>query len=1298
MFMTVACKRVFVLVCCVAIFIGNALSQTLSVPSVVWEGEKRVHDSVGKEILTLGVKLGQYDKTGLPWIGGKGQKLAGYPSNLVVESTSFVFESCSNQEAKVLKDLGFENGEFQLRLRTGVERNQTFLIWSVCPLRKRAGIYEKLISADIDFKTQHPITSRGISNGFVGNSVLSSGSGKWFKIGVVDDGIHVLTYDFIESIGVEVETLASSSIHVFGNGQGMLSIKNSVVPIDDLAQNSIFVQDGNDGVFGPGDYVIFYAKGPHSWRQSGNQFRHLTNVYSDTSFYFVNIDGSRKQKKVEEGITSNKQPTQTIATYNDWVLHEKEIYNFLRSGSQWFGERYDVQTQMDYEFSIANISKDSTSTARVRFIGQSKVGSTYFNVRELQSNAKKKTALPKIISSVQHPLYATVGNLDLPFVPKTDQVKISVEYDKNGVESNVGWLDYIELNVYRDLVFAGKQLDFRHTRSVGLGNVNQYQITSPTGIEQIWEVTEHTSPQKVNYNISGNKALFRMDADSLRTFVVWNRSSAKVPSFFGEVKSQNLHGLGNAQMLIVTHSKFRPAAEELKKVHESEGLSVHLVTDQQVYNEFSSGMRDPMAIRRLCKMFYDRANSSGVDPPKYLLLFGDASYDQRNYLSPNTNYIPVFQSSESLSPLYSFMTDDYFGLLDDSESNKNEELLDIAVGRIPCKTLEEAFGVVNKIKIYSNYEKAPTSQAHCEENAESIYGGWRNVMTIVGDDEDGNVFFRQSEGIYDLVKSKNPSVNIHKLYLDSYKQVSSSGGQRYPEVAETLKQRVQSGALVVNYLGHGGETGWAHEKVLDLKTITGWTNLRKLPLFMTATCEFTRFDDPNRTSAGELVLLNPKGGGIALFTTTRVVYAYVNAAISVEFYDVIFNRSEDGTPLTLGEILLETKNRFASLGPEGADNFRRFTLIGDPAVRLALPRYNVVSTSINNIAIDSITDTVGALSLVTVQGAVLDDDSIVMKGFNGFVYPMVYDKEQKMKTLGNDKGSTAGLEFMARTGLIYRGKATIVNGKFKFSFVVPKDIGYNFGSGRISYYAHNNSIDAGGYDQSLIIGGKDTSSPSDNMGPDIRLFMNDEKFVSGGITDQNPSIFAKISDENGINTVGNGIGHDIVAVLDEDTKRSLVLNDYYQADLDTYKSGIVEYPFSELAEGRHSLSLKVWDVHNNSSKEVTEFVVAKSSKMALEHVLNYPNPFSDRTQFMFEHNQACSYLNVHVQIFTISGKVVKTIDQTVHTKGYRVDPIYWDGKDDFGDKLGRGTYIYKIKVLNQNGDLAEQLEKLVIIN
>jgi hypothetical protein len=495
--------------------------------------------------------------------------------------------------------------------------------------------------------------------------------------------------------------------------------------------------------------------------------------------------------------------------------------------------------------------------------------------------------------------------------------------------------------------------------------------------------------------------------------------------------------------------------------------------------------------------------------------------------------------------------------------------------------------------------------------------------------------------------------------------------------------------LILNYTGHGGETGWAGERILTISDINSWNTLNNMPIFLTATCEFSRFDDPFRTSAGELVLLNGNGGGIALMTTTRLVYSSPNFVLNSSFYNLVFKRNSDGSTPRLGDAFMKTKNKNAS-----SSNSRNFSLLGDPALKMALPQNQVVTTSVNGSPLNQL-DTLKALSKVTIAGYVADEAGNKMNSYNGVVYPTVFDKERTIKTLNNDGSGV--FEFEVQDNKLFKGKASVVNGDFSFTFIVPKDIDYKIGKGKVIYYSENGSTDANGFSTNFLVGGSNDSALADNQGPEVEIYLNDESFVYGGVTNPEPVLLVKLFDPLGVNTVGSGIGHDLVAIVDGNTEDAIVLNDFYEASEDNYQEGKIKYPFDKFSEGKHTITVKAWDVANNSSEKTIEFNVVSDKEVDIQNLVNYPNPFTTKTEFIFQHNQPGIPLDVKVEIFTVSGKLVKSIDRVIVNEGFLSRDIKWDGKDDFGDSIGKGVYVYKLIVRSRNGSRAEEIQKLVIL-
>lgn len=1178
-----------------------------------------------------------------------------------------------------------------VKAQVAYERGKPFAMVTFLPFRKNpsSGVYEKLVSFNITLNETAGTGATSRSASFVSTSVLSMGN--WYKIAVARDGIFKMDYAFLKDLGVDVDQINPVYIRVYGNGGGMLPFANNAPRIDDLTENAIYVSGESNGHFDPGDYVLFYGQGQLRWKYdaSDSLFHHVDNYYSDSTFYFVNAD-------IGPGKRITAQPSSTLAathfanTFNDFELHEVDLTNCVKSGKEWFGESFDpLNTSKDFTFSFPNIST-STRVCLRSDVNARAVSPPYpssgFTVYANGSPLMVQT-VPTVGNYYFAPCANEVRNDGCFYVSSPDiNVSLIFNYSYSGA---LGQLNYLELNATRNLILSGTQMLFRNAASVGPGNITEYTLAGIGATTKVWDVTDPDNVREQQVTLSGSDFIYRVPADSLREFVAFTGGSYFTPRAIGKIENQNLHSILKAEMVIVTHPLFLPQANRLADHHRNfDSLKVEVVTTPQVYNEFSSGAQDVSAIRDFMRMLYER-NLSGGTLPRYLLLFGDGSYDNKYRLASNTNYVVTYQSDNSLDPTNTYISDDFFGFLDSTEGywpDNISSLLDIGIGRFPVKSAAEADAVTNKTIRYAL--SGGNGNGSNSNAANTGFGEWRNIVTFVADDEDSNTHFTQAQQLSTKVDTSYKDYNIEKIYLDAYLQTSTVGGERYETAEEALKNRVERGTLLLTYIGHGGEVGLAHERVLSVETINNWTNYNRLAAFLTATCEFTRVDDPARNSAGEFVILNPNGGGVVLFTTSRLAFSGSNFQLCRKFYDFVFEPLNGAMP-RVGDINRLTKNGYLD------SNVRNFLVLGDPALRLAYPRWNVVTTSINNHPVNAAADSVMGLNKVSISGEIQDDNGQLMPGFNGTLITSVYDKYATLQTLANDPGSSV-VQFKVRKNILFKGKATVENGKFSYTFVLPKDIAPLYDKGKISYYAHNGITDANGYFDNIIIGGGyDTTALNDDKGPEIKLYMNNDKFVNGGITNANPVVYAHVADSSGINSSGNGIGHDITVMLDNDADKLFIANDYFECDLNSYQSGKVLFPLEALTDGKHTVELKVWDAFNNSSKASIEFNVSGSKDIVLQNVYNYPNPFTTKTSFMFEHNRACASMSVQVQILTVTGRIIKTISQNIACDGFRYDKIEWDGRDDYGDKIGRGVYMYRLRVKTEDGYTADKMEKLV---
>ena len=1113
------------------------------------------------------------------------------------------------------------------------------------------------------------------------NSVLASGS--WYKIAVKTPGIYKIDLPFLSALGINTSNLPSNSIRLFGNGGGMLPEANNVPRIDDLEENAIMVVDGGDGVLNGADYILFFSNGASQWIADSvnKKFLHKQNLYSDETYYYLSIGGNGK--RISNG-QNNLIPNVSITSFNDRYFHELDTINFLSSGKEWFGEEFSNtpghSLTRSFSMNVPNLATGSPLTLVTDCLARSYSVGSVFNV-SVNNQAVQQISISPVGGGQYDPVALEAQAAANVNVSGSD-VSISYTYMPGSFNSQ-GWLNWFELFPRRILSMNGiDQLLFRDWNSVG-NNIGEFSIADANAGTQVWDVSDPLIPVRMQTNLQGSDCKFLNSCSRLREYVAFNSTNFLQPVSVGKVLNQDLHSSQPADLVIVTAPSLLGQAQRLGQFHQAKNNFRYIVvTTEQVYNEFSSGIPDPSAIRDLVKMFYDRTTNSPADRPKYLILFGDGSFDYRNRINNNTNLVPAYENNSSLDPLGTYTSDDFFGFLDDNEDVNSTIIinqLDIGIGRIPAKNLDEAKNYVDKVVTY--YDK------------ESL-GSWRNNQLFIADDEDFNLHLQDAEVLTATSQTIAPVFDITKIYLDAFKQESGAGGSSYPQANQMINNQVYNGTLIWNYTGHGGPVRLAEETIIDQDIVNSWNNSKRLPLFITATCDFAPYDNPTINSLGENILLRPKTGAIALLTTTRIVFSFSNRVINNNYLQFALQADSNALYKSLGESIRVTKNYTYQSSGDVANN-RKFTLLGDPALTLAYPTLKIRTTKVNGVPAAQ-TDTIRATDKVTVEGEVTDIGGNLLQGFTGTVYPTVFDKAQTNTTLGNDPTSQV-VSFQTQNNILYKGRASVTNGKFSFNFKVPKDINYQYGNGKLSLYAENGNNDANGYFTNFIIGGIDSNSSNDKQGPVIKAFLNDENFVNGSIANENPVLIVRLSDSSGINTAGTGLGHDIVATLDNDNRQYFVLNNYYEADLNSYQHGVIHFQLPALPPGMHSLKIKAWDVLNNSSEYTLDFNIVKNQELALDHVLNYPNPFTTKTQFWFEHNRPEQNLQVRIQIFTLTGKVVKTIKQTINDAGNRSSEVEWDGRDDFGDKLGRGVYLYRLTVITPEGQKREKIERLVIL-
>jgi len=1172
-------------------------------------------------------------------------------------------EIISDNDLKIIEPSNIST-EFVFKSQIAYQRKQPYIYFELNPIRynDKIGKYERITSFSVEVRDNSNFSSNKSTWNFTNNSVLSNG--KWIKIKITQTGMYKLTYNQLRNMGFN----NPSNIKIYGNGGKFLSYYNNKPRVDDLAEIPIYMYKGPDDIFNEGDYILFYAKDPVSWNYDPNNsaFIHSLHPYSDVSYYFLTDYGS-SPKEISIVNYDTLVATHIVSSFDDYAYYEKNINNFLKSGRLWVGESFNYNLSQTFSFYFPDLIPNSSVFLQCPVYAQSNTTSSFtFNVNGTNIGTQSVYGSSTSGSSIYGETFKK------RFTHNSNQINITITYNKPAI-GGTGWIDYVLVNVRRYLNFNGGQMLFRDVSSYGNNNIAEYRITTSKSNAFVWDVTDPLNPFIIKTNFENNILSFKAPANEIREYIIFDNTQVYSPIIVKEVANQNLHSLSNIDMVVISSKALLPWAYEIAQLHRDyDNLTVFVTTPEEIYNEFSSGMPDVAAIKFFMKMLYERAGNDSLNMPKYLLLFGDGSYNNSPDFVESNNYILTYQSAASLNATGSLTTDDFYGLLDDNEYEYTG-LLDIGVGRIPVKTPSEAQSVVNKIKNYYNNRNK---------------GDWKSWITFLADDEDANEHIAQSNTLAQYVENNFPYFIIDKIFLDAFPQKTTPTGDRYPDAHEAIMQRMKKGCLIFNYTGHGNEFALTHEHVIIQSDIISWTNLYSLPFFITATCEFGRWDDHNRISGGELTLLNPNGGGIGLLTTTRLVYSTSNFSLNKAFFETVFPKNINGEYLRLGDAYRISKNKTGGL----ADiNKRNFSLLCDPAIKIAFPLYKVITDSINGISAQIFTDTIHPLQKVKICGHIENNNNEVYN-LNGEVIITVLDKPTNVVTLANDGGSP--YNFKSQKDILFKGKASVINGYFKCEFIMPKDVKYTNDKGKIIYYAYQEGsiIDASGSFDSLKIGGE-VFHLSDNKGPEISLFMNNENFSDGGITDESPTLLVKLYDESGINVGSSSIGHDISATLDNSNK--YILNSYYISDKDNYKKGSISYSLRNLNPGEHIITVKAWDVANNSSEKSLRFIVKKSEELTINRVINYPNPFTTKTEFFFEHNNPATSLDVTLQIFTVTGKLVKTIQTTIISEGYRSPGIEWDGKDNFGDNLAPGVYFYKISVKTENNKYVEKFEKLV---
>lgn len=1236
------------------------------------------------------------------------QKFSGVEKNI----SNLVWEKISPKELFDLHDYNLPTEDhFEVSEYTNPYTQEKTTNIRVSALKYEKGAVYRLASFSIINSEKNLENKNG--TGTIGTSENPLKSGNFYKIKIDKSGVFKITAKFLRDNGINPSNINPKNFRIYGNGGLMLPEHNRDFRYDALQQNAIEVIGEDDGVWNDSDYALFYAQGPHGYNvyKSGSngswgkrietrtdKSSNFINIYEDFAYYFINFDigPGERISQVDQAADGN-----IISRYDEYQYINEEKFNLMKIGRVWTGDAFNSSKSVSFTTRSPILPTDQI-IYRSRYIAYQSQGNS-MNITINNLNPSNRTVAPTDKRDFIPEVYSGV-------VTNLQGNQINFNFTPSSVSNPNGkfYFDYAEVQYKQDLKFNGSQMNFRsYDIAEQSGDNYTFNIADAAAVDQVWQVSDITKViRKVNKSGTSSNFSFGYTANNTafaNEFVAFKNSETFTPTFVGKIENQDLASLQNIDYLMITVPEMMGQAQRLANYYQNK-YQVAVVDINKIYNEFSSGSKDITAIRD----FTTRLNTSN-GKLKYLFILGDTSYDFKGKSHPGSDIIPAYQSEESGNYSDSFVTDDYYAMTSPQSSGAtsvSSSLPNLPVGRLPAANLAEAKLLIDKTLTYNN--------AHPGQS--TPFGEWRMKLDfVVDDDADTGVPFHNTmnNSLVNVFEknSLRKEYNVRKLYLDAFTAQSAAGGQRYPQVNQAISNDVGN-SLYLFYFGHGGINGWAQERVLTVDQIQNFNNYNtiysRFPLVSTITCEFTLWDDPAVSSAGEQVIKSKQGGAATMITSSRAIGVSYGETFTTIFTKHIFELENDDF-LNLGDAFLKAK-----IEKKVSNDHLKVNFLGDPATKLSRPKRLITIDEI----ISPDPEKLRALDFVKVKGHINKADGTLDTTFNGRVAINIFDKRLSKKTLNNDgnKNLNPVLQYTEEGSPIVKSSGIAVNGVFTVEFYVPKDINYEKGTGRILVYADNKSFDVFN-NQDQTIGGINPEGINDTEPPKVKLFMNNTNFADGGITDQNPLFLACVSDDKGINSTGSGIGHDVTVILDGKIIDTVVLNDFYfsgdgngctNPSLADYQKGNVTYPFRNLTPGEHQVTFKVWDINNNSSTSTLNFIVKDESdkNLIVKKLLNWPNPFTNKTYVQFEHN-CDDILDVNVQVYTITGKLVRTLSTTVTAQpfleGFRTPrtAIEWDGNDDFGDAVGKGTYIFKIFARSQNQDKckgsATAVEKMVLL-
>ena len=1075
------------------------------------------------------------------------------------------------------------------------------------------------------------------------HSVLATGD--WWKIGVENDGIYRLTTVDIPALaGTPVDRIA-----VYGGGGGMLSLNNSQTPIGDLAQVATQVVDHNgNGTFDAGDELLFYGEGPDQWVYDDDlmRWRFVHHAYAVRNHYYLTTSATAPLRIA----TADAPAAEAVVSRHTVVANiDNDLVNILQTGQLWMGERFSSAVP-SRSFTL-RLPGNNISDVKLRYALANKSNNTgTFSVAT--------TGYSRQISIGSSQVYST-NYADLPQAAQAYTFALDFH---PGESSANGYLDYIELCAQADIALGGGQTLVRCNPQ---GAATARFVAQQAAGLRVWDVTRQGRERELA--VTQNSWID--SASTARRYLLFDGTYYLSPADIAPLENQDLHGSGPADLVVVANPLFLPQAQRLAALHEIfDGLSTLVVTDQQVFNEYSHGQQDPLAFRSLLRWLDSRHPSQ---PPRYLLLFGKGTYDNRNLSGHSLPTVALYETEYSFDDNgISYASDAILGYLSPTGRGMASEVQSVSVGRLPAKSTAEADHLVGKIEAYI------TRRDLLDDNSR---GDWRNYVALLADDADpgrpsDSLFAHSSEVVATDIRNTYPQLHVDRLYADAYHQASGAIGSYYPDLNNALQQRINYGCLLLNYIGHGSTAYIGTERYIAPADIAAYSNTDRLPLLVTSTCSYGRHDLTDALCGAEECILAP-AAMVSVISASRPISHVERFNKDV----VLFALNPDNA---IGDALRKARNLTPSSLSIG--------IIGDPALRLSQPSNRVVVTHINTQPVDGTADIqADVLSRVTVSGEIVDSNGTLLTDFDGTIYPVVYDRATRSSTLANDNPGTE-VAFLQQKNILYKGTHTVSGGRFEYSFIVPMDVSYRYDYAKLSHYAKSGTDHAAGSFTRLMFGGMSDSAATGQQPPSVRLFVSDTTFRNGGLTGPNPTLVALISDSAGIN-VGSGLGHDITAIIDGNPNSIIVLNDLYQPDIADSRHGTVAYTLANLAPGRHTATLKAWNIFGLSASATVEFTVRGSDTISLSDLQCAPNPATAYTEFTLRLNTPERIASAELQIYNSRGQMILSTTPDIATAAYMIGPIKWDVS-----AVPPGLYLARILLTDTDGDTHQTTTKCIV--